>query len=84
MLNLQNLQHMCAWMTHCTLHINRRSTSPSSIWQTWVALRHDEIAREILEASKVAANDTTKEFAITFFDDKLSSLTPLQITYFLQ
>eukprot|EP00752_Nemacystus_decipiens_P017791 g15951.t1 len=46
--------------------------------------RHEEVAREVLEASKLAASNTTKEFAISFFDSKISSLTPLLATYFLQ
>eukprot|EP00752_Nemacystus_decipiens_P007406 g6624.t1 len=46
--------------------------------------RHDEIAREVLEASKMAADDPVKQFAINFFDDKFNSLVPLKITYFLE
>eukprot|EP00752_Nemacystus_decipiens_P012197 g10813.t1 len=46
--------------------------------------RYDEVAREVLEASKVAADDPTKQFAISFFDNKFNSLVPLKVTYFLR
>lgn len=46
--------------------------------------RHEEVAREVLEASKVAAEDPVKQFAIDFFDNKFNSLVPLKITYFLE
>lgn len=32
--------------------------------------RYGEVAREVLEASKLAVEDPTKLFAISFFDDK--------------
>eukprot|EP00903_Cladosiphon_okamuranus_P012376 g11599.t1 len=46
--------------------------------------RHEEVAREVLEASKIAADDLQKQFAISFFDNKFNSLVPLKITYFLR
>eukprot|EP00903_Cladosiphon_okamuranus_P005324 g5322.t1 len=46
--------------------------------------RHKEVAREVLEASKIAADDPVKQFAISFFDNKFNSLVPLKITYFLE
>lgn len=46
--------------------------------------RYDEVAREVLEASKLAVEDPTKQFAISFFDGKSSSLIPLKVTYFLE
>ncbi|CAM9270140.1 unnamed protein product [Ectocarpus sp. 6 AP-2014] len=46
--------------------------------------RHDEIAREVLEASKLAADDPAKQFAISFFDNKATSLLPLMTDYFAQ
>lgn len=46
--------------------------------------RHDEIAREVLDASKLAADDPAKQFAISFFDNKATSLLPLMTDYFAQ
>ena len=46
--------------------------------------RHEEVAREVLEASKIAADDPAKQFAISFFDNKFNSLVPLKIAYFLR
>jgi len=45
--------------------------------------RYNEVAREAVEASKVAADDPAKQFAISFFDNKLTSLLPLKVTYFV-
>lgn len=45
--------------------------------------RYDEVAREVLETSKVAADDPAKQFAMTFFDNKFNSLVPLKVLYFL-
>lgn len=45
--------------------------------------RHREVAKEVLEASKTAADDAQKQFAISFFDNKFNSLVPLKVTYFL-
>ncbi|CAM9889716.1 unnamed protein product, partial [Ectocarpus sp. 6 AP-2014] len=44
--------------------------------------RYDEAAREVLEASTVAAYDPAKLFAISLFDNKFNSLPPLKIVYF--
>ena len=45
--------------------------------------RHGEVAREVLEDSKLAADDPAKQFAISFFDNKFNSLIPLKVAYFL-
>lgn len=45
--------------------------------------RYDEVAREVLETSKLAADDPAKQFAMTFFDNKFNSLVPLKVLYFL-
>lgn len=46
--------------------------------------RHGEIAREVLEASKLAADDAAMQYAISFFDNKATSLLPLMTDYFAQ
>eukprot|EP00752_Nemacystus_decipiens_P014976 g13334.t1 len=46
--------------------------------------RHHEIAREVLEESKLTADDPAKQFAISFFDNKATSLLPLMTDYFAQ
>ncbi len=45
--------------------------------------RYDEVAREVLETSKLSADDPAKQFAMTFFDNKFNSLVPLKALYFL-
>jgi len=46
--------------------------------------RYGEVAREVLEASKLTATDPIKQFAVSFFDIKTTSLIPLKIVYFFQ
>lgn len=44
---------------------------------------YEEASRVVLEESRLSATDTVRQFAITFFDNKFSSLIPLKIAYFL-
>lgn len=71
------------------MHLLASSSPPSAIRGVRACARvcvrrHREVAREVLEASKVAADDPVKQFAMTFFDNKFNSLVPLKVTYFLR
>lgn len=73
-------------MSHCLCTRVPASSppgTPSTVWRV-LCFRHNEVAREVLEASKVVADDPVKQFAISFFDNKFNSLVPLKITYFLR
>lgn len=45
--------------------------------------RYSEVAAEVLAESTITANDTYKQEAISFYDNKFGSLVPLKALYFV-
>lgn len=48
------------------------------------ARSYDMAAEDVLYESRLMAEDEFKQAAITFFDNKFSSLIPLKISYFVR
>lgn len=47
------------------------------------ACSYKNASREVLEETRLTATDPVKQFAISFFDNKFTSLIPLKIAYFI-
>eukprot|EP00752_Nemacystus_decipiens_P008074 g7217.t1 len=56
-------------------------------WQPFIrTMPHSDYkaaSRDVLEETRLTATDPVKQWAISFFDNKFSSLIPLKIAYFL-
>lgn len=45
---------------------------------------YDAVVNDVIEESRLMANDDYKKASINFFDNKFNSLVPLKIIYFMR